>query len=88
MIYYFLSYTDMPGEYKAPCELPEFPLLPCSRGFCIAFKGVLTQLQNELEVLGATPAKSERNGIEEAATAAVAVAVATGIAPRAAPEEV
>ncbi|KAH8280961.1 hypothetical protein KR054_005884 [Drosophila jambulina] len=77
---------DMSGEFKAPCEMPEFPLLPCSRGFCVAFKGVLTQLQHELSALGATPAKSEQqqNGIETA----VAAATGMGIAPRAAPEEV
>ncbi|KAH8241313.1 hypothetical protein KR032_007845 [Drosophila birchii] len=77
-------FLDMSGEFKAPCEMPEFPLLPCSRGFCVAFKGVLTQLQSELAALGATPQKSEHNGIE----AAMAAVTGTGIAPRAAPEEV
>ncbi|XP_030370819.1 (E3-independent) E2 ubiquitin-conjugating enzyme [Scaptodrosophila lebanonensis] len=42
---------DMPKEYKERCDLPEFPLLPCSRGFCVAVKGVLTTMKNELNVL-------------------------------------
>ncbi|KAH8385652.1 hypothetical protein KR200_005318 [Drosophila serrata] len=75
---------DVNDELKAPCEMPEFPLLPCSRGFCVAFKGVLDQLRSELAALGAAPAKSEQNGIETA----VAAATGMGIAPRAAPEEV
>lgn len=65
----------MPKDYKAPCELPEFPLLPCSRGFCIAVKGVLETLQNELTTL-------EKKEEREAAVTAVATA------PRAAPEDV
>ncbi|KAH8326187.1 hypothetical protein KR067_003251, partial [Drosophila pandora] len=72
---------DMPEDYKAPCDMPEFPLLPCSRGFCIAVKGVLAQLQNELTALGAGPAVKGERGGNEAATGA-------GTAPRAAPEEV
>ncbi|EDW98167.1 (E3-independent) E2 ubiquitin-conjugating enzyme UBE2O isoform X1 [Drosophila yakuba] len=72
------SIKDMPAEYKAPCELPEFPLLPCSRGFCIAVKGVLSQLQSELTALGANLVTDERNGI----------ATGIGTAPRAAPEEI
>ncbi|KAH8337681.1 hypothetical protein KR074_006570 [Drosophila pseudoananassae] len=73
---------DMPEEYKAPCDMPEFPLLPCSRGFCIAVKGVLAQLQSELTALDASSqeGEAERGGIE-APTGA-------GTAPRAAPEEV
>ncbi|KAH8383142.1 hypothetical protein KR009_007087 [Drosophila setifemur] len=67
------SIKDMPVEYKAPCEMPEFPLLPCSRGFCIAVKGVLLQLQNELSALGAKM---------------VDLPSKMGTAPRAAPEEV
>ncbi|XP_017031563.1 (E3-independent) E2 ubiquitin-conjugating enzyme [Drosophila kikkawai] len=79
------SIKDMPEEFKGTCcEMPEFPLLPCSRGFCVVFKGVLAQLQSELAALGAIPAKSEQNGIE----AAMAAAAGMGIAPRAAPEEV
>lgn len=46
--------TAMPKDFKPPCELPEFPLLPCSRGFCIAVKGVLESLQNELTILHRT----------------------------------
>ncbi|XP_016977943.1 (E3-independent) E2 ubiquitin-conjugating enzyme UBE2O [Drosophila rhopaloa] len=72
------SIKDMPVEYKAPCELPEFPLLPCSRGFCIAVKGVLGQLQSELTALGTSLATGDRNGIP----------AGTGTAPRAAPEEI
>ncbi|XP_017040016.1 (E3-independent) E2 ubiquitin-conjugating enzyme UBE2O [Drosophila ficusphila] len=72
------SIKDMPADYKAPCELPEFPLLPCSRGFCIAVKGVLGQLHSELTALGANLKTTERNGI----------AAGTGTAPRAAPEEI
>jgi len=68
----------MPVEYKASCELPEFPLLPCSRGFCIAVKRVLSQLQSELTALGANLVTDERNGI----------ATGIGTAPRAAPEEI
>ncbi|KAM8703488.1 hypothetical protein ACLKA7_008158 [Drosophila subpalustris] len=45
---------DMPTDYKTPYEMPEFPLLPCSRGFCIAVKGVLETLQNELAALHRT----------------------------------
>ncbi|KAI8045129.1 hypothetical protein M5D96_001308 [Drosophila gunungcola] len=73
------SIKDMPVEYKAPCELPEFPLLPCSRGFSIAVKGVLGQLQSELTALGANLATGEANGN---------AAAGTGTAPRAAPEEI
>ncbi|KQS52430.1 uncharacterized protein Dere_GG12418, isoform B [Drosophila erecta] len=72
------SIKDMPAEYKAPCELPEFPLLPCSRGFCVAVKGVLGQLQSELTALGANLATDERNSM----------ATGSGTAPRAAPEEI
>jgi len=68
----------MPVDYKAPCELPEFPLLPCSRGFCIAVKGVLGQLESELTALGASLVTDERNG----------TAAGMGTAPRAAPEEI
>ncbi|KAH8268675.1 hypothetical protein KR026_011633, partial [Drosophila bipectinata] len=73
---------DMPEEYKAPCDMPEFPLLPCSRGFCIAVKGVLAQLQTELTALEASSpkGKEERSGIESS--------TGVGTAPRAAPEEV
>ncbi|EDW43357.1 (E3-independent) E2 ubiquitin-conjugating enzyme UBE2O isoform X1 [Drosophila sechellia] len=69
---------DMSVDHKVPCELPEFPLLPCSRGFCIAVKRVLSQLQSELNALGANLVTSERNGI----------ATGIGTAPRAAPEEI
>nr|XP_036674139.1 (E3-independent) E2 ubiquitin-conjugating enzyme UBE2O [Drosophila suzukii] len=72
------SIKDMPVDYKAPCELPEFPLLPCSRGFCIAVKGVLGQLESELTALGASLVTDERNG----------TAAGMGTAPRAAPEEI
>lgn len=65
----------MPKDYKTPCEMPEFPLLPCSRGFCIAVKGILETLQNELAAL-------ERKQGCEVAVPAVATA------PRAAPEDV
>lgn len=67
--------TDMPKDYKTPCEMPEFPLLPCSRGFCIAVKGILETLKSELAAL-------EKK--EERETAVPAVATA----PRAAPEDV
>ncbi|XP_023173922.1 (E3-independent) E2 ubiquitin-conjugating enzyme isoform X2 [Drosophila hydei] len=69
------SINDMPKDYKTPCEMPEFPLLPCSRGFCIAVKGILETLQNELAAL-------ERKQGCEVAVPAVATA------PRAAPEDV
>ncbi|ALC45839.1 CG10254 [Drosophila busckii] len=66
------SIKDMPEHHLAPCEMPEFPLLPCSRGFCIAVKGVLETLKSELAALASKQSEPE--------------AVAT--APRAAPEEV
>ncbi|KRF83602.1 (E3-independent) E2 ubiquitin-conjugating enzyme UBE2O isoform X2 [Drosophila virilis] len=69
------SINDMPKDYKTPCEMPEFPLLPCSRGFCIAVKGVLEALQNELTAL-------EKKQQSESAVPAAATA------PRAAPEDV
>ncbi|XP_001999983.3 (E3-independent) E2 ubiquitin-conjugating enzyme isoform X2 [Drosophila mojavensis] len=69
------SINDMPKDYKTPCEMPEFPLLPCSRGFCIAVKGILETLKSELAAL-------EKK--EERETAVPAVATA----PRAAPEDV
>ncbi|XP_017008809.2 (E3-independent) E2 ubiquitin-conjugating enzyme UBE2O [Drosophila takahashii] len=72
------SIKDMPADYQAPCELPEFPLLPCSRGFCIAVKRVLGQLESELTALGANIVTDDRNG----------VAAGMGTAPRAAPEEI
>ncbi|XP_017084140.2 (E3-independent) E2 ubiquitin-conjugating enzyme UBE2O [Drosophila eugracilis] len=72
------SIKDMPLDYKAPCELPEFPLLPCSRGFCMAVQGVLDQLQCELTALGENQLSDERNSI----------AAGIGTAPRAAPEEI
>ncbi|XP_034488220.1 (E3-independent) E2 ubiquitin-conjugating enzyme UBE2O [Drosophila innubila] len=68
---------DMPSDYKTPYEMPEFPLLPCSRGFCIAVKGVLETLQNELTAL------HRKQDIEPAVAVAV---VAT--APRVALEDV
>lgn len=70
-----MSSTDMPKDYKTPCEMPEFPLLPCSRGFCIAVKGVLEALQNELTAL-------EKKQESEPAVPVAATA------PRAAPEDV
>ncbi|EDW84363.1 uncharacterized protein Dwil_GK14098 [Drosophila willistoni] len=75
-----LSTKDMPNEYQEKCELPEFPLLPCSRGFCIAIKGVLDQLQDELATIcnKDKPLTTELNTTEAVA----------GTAPRAAPEEV
>jgi len=57
--------------------MPEFPLLPCSRGFCIAVKGVLETLQTELTAL------HRKQDIEPAVAVAV---VAT--APRVALEDV
>ncbi|KAH8359553.1 hypothetical protein KR093_007414 [Drosophila rubida] len=48
------SIKNMPADYKTLYELPEFPLLPCSRGFCIAVKGVLETLQKELTALQIT----------------------------------
>ncbi|EDV91461.1 (E3-independent) E2 ubiquitin-conjugating enzyme [Drosophila grimshawi] len=73
------SINDMPKDYKTPCEMPEFPLLPCSRGFCIAVKGVLATLQNELSALE----RKDENNLDTVVPVPV---VAT--APRAAPEDV
>ncbi|XP_034117397.1 (E3-independent) E2 ubiquitin-conjugating enzyme isoform X1 [Drosophila albomicans] len=61
------SIKNMPADYKTLYELPEFPLLPCSRGFCIAVKGVLETLQKELTAL-------QRSKDIEPAVAAVATA--------------
>ncbi|KAH8311659.1 hypothetical protein KR044_007401 [Drosophila immigrans] len=60
---------NMPADYKTLYELPEFPLLPCSRGFCIAVKGVLETLQKELTALQRT-----KDVVEPAAIAPVATA--------------
>ncbi|BFF91974.1 (E3-independent) E2 ubiquitin-conjugating enzyme UBE2O [Drosophila madeirensis] len=85
------SIKEMPAEYKAPCEMPEFPLLPCSRGFCVAVKGVLAQLKPALDALDTAP-NPAMDDVEPALEAidestAEWMAVETGKAPRAAPEE-
>jgi len=51
LINLFSSLSDLPSDYKTSYEMPEFPLLPCSRGFCIAVKGVLETLHKELTTL-------------------------------------
>ncbi|KAH8419184.1 hypothetical protein KR222_009243 [Zaprionus bogoriensis] len=81
----FLTFfSDMPKDYKTPCELPEFPLLPCSRGFCIAVKGVLETLQNELTALQ-RKVTDESQPVPDSAFAANTSATT---APRAALEDV
>ncbi|XP_002137019.3 (E3-independent) E2 ubiquitin-conjugating enzyme UBE2O isoform X1 [Drosophila pseudoobscura] len=93
---------EMPADYKAPCEVPEFPLLPCSRGFCVAVKGVLAQLKPALDALGPmlnapeTALNAPDAGLDAVEPALEAIdvlntewmAIETGKAPRAAPEEV
>lgn len=73
----------MPKDFKSPCELPEFPLLPCSRGFCIAVKGVLEALQNELTILHRTV-----NDKIQPQTESIIAANGSATAPRAALEDV
>lgn len=73
----------MPKDLKSPCELPEFPLLPCSRGFCIAVKGVLEALQNELTILHRTVNDKIQPEIES-----IIASNCSATAPRAALEDV
>lgn len=73
----------MPKDFKSPCEMPEFPLLPCSRGFCIAVKGVLEALQNELTILHRTV-----NDKIQPQTESIIAANGSATAPRAALEDV
>ncbi|XP_022209754.2 (E3-independent) E2 ubiquitin-conjugating enzyme isoform X2 [Drosophila obscura] len=88
------SIKEMPAEYKAPCEMPEFPLLPCSRGFCVAVKNVLGQLKPALDALDSAlnAPNASMDGVEQALEAISQpstewMAIETGKAPRAAPEE-
>lgn len=73
----------MPMDFKTLCELPEFPLLPCSRGFCIAVKGILEALQNELIIL-----HREVNNKSQAQTEPTIASNFSATAPRAALEDV